>query len=67
VFQGFRVLEAQGRSGELLKRIQTHAACSAGSACHASGETLSPILMAMKVPIEFALGTLLISDGPGTT
>ena len=55
------------QSGELLKRIQMHVACSAGSACHASGGALSPVLMAMNVPIEFAQGTLRISVGPGTT
>lgn len=55
------------QSGELLKRIQMRVACSAGSACHASGGRLSPILVAMKVPIDFAQGTLRLSVGASTT
>lgn len=55
------------QSGELLRRIQTKVACSAGSACHSSGGALSPVLIAMGVPLEFAKGTLRLSVGPLTT
>lgn len=54
-------------SGELLKKIQSTVACSAGSACHASGGKVSGVLVAMKVPMEYARGTLRLSVGPSTT
>ena len=54
-------------SGELLNKIQGTVACSAGSACHASGGKVSGVLLAMKVPMEYARGTLRLSVGPGTT
>ena len=55
------------QSGELLRSIQSKVACSAGSACHSSGSVLSPVLVAMKVPLDFAKGTLRLSVGPLTT
>jgi len=55
------------QSGELLDKIQMDVACSAGSACHASGGKLSSVLLAMDVPLNFARGTLRLSVGPGTT
>ena len=55
------------QSGELLNSIQELVACSAGSACHSSGGKLSPVLEAMKVPAEYARGTLRLSVGPNTT
>ncbi len=55
------------QSGELLRKIQMRVACSAGSACHASGGKVSAILEAMKVPMEYAKGTLRLSVGPTTT
>ncbi len=54
-------------SGELLGRIQDVVACSAGSACHASGGKVSAVLLAMKVPMEYARGTLRLSVGPDST
>jgi len=53
-------------SAEMLKKIQMHVACSAGSACHAQGGGLSPVLKAMGVPELFARGTLRLSVGPTT-
>lgn len=53
-------------SAEMLKKLQMHVACSAGSACHAQGGGLSPVLKAMGVPEEFARGTLRLSVGPNT-
>lgn len=55
------------QSGELLDQIQMDVACSAGSACHASGGKLSSVLLAMKVPLNYARGTLRLSVGPETT
>lgn len=43
-------------------------ACSAGSACHSSGdEKVSPVLEAMGASDEYALGTLRFSWGRHTT
>ncbi len=42
-------------------------ACSAGSACHTAQLELSPVLEAMNVPSEYALGTLRLSIGRDTT
>lgn len=55
------------QSGTLLEKIQMRVACSAGSACHSSGGALSSVLVAMKVPLEYARGTLRLSVGPTTT
>ncbi|KAL3821960.1 hypothetical protein ACHAXA_004448 [Cyclostephanos tholiformis] len=58
------------RSGELLSNIGNLVACSAGSACHSSSSDItsySPILKAMNVPPEHAVGTLRLSVGPDTT
>jgi len=42
-------------------------AVSAGAACHAGLETISQVLLAMKVPREFALGTIRFSTGRRST
>ena len=46
-------------------------ACSAGSACHSSkdgeSDVISEVLQAMKVPNEYAIGTLRLSFGRHTT
>jgi len=43
-------------------------ACSAGSACHTGNEhVVSPVLEAMGVSPEFALGTLRLCVGRATT
>ena len=43
-------------------------ACSAGSACHTGNEhVVSPVLEAMGVPAEYALGTLRLCVGRATT
>jgi len=55
------------QSGELLNQIKNTVACSAGSACHASGGKVSDVLLAMKVPMNYAKGTLRLSVGPSTT
>ncbi len=50
----------------LLSELSTVAA-SAGAACHADDVTVSHVLTAMKVPLEFAMGTIRFSTGKNTT
>ncbi|MBN2381839.1 aminotransferase class V-fold PLP-dependent enzyme [bacterium] len=54
------------QAGEILGRMKKVAA-SAGAACHAQGNTISSVLAALKVPPEYALGTLRLSVGRFTT
>ncbi|MCK4653517.1 MAG: cysteine desulfurase, partial [Candidatus Cloacimonetes bacterium] len=42
-------------------------AASAGAACHATDITISPVLEAMNIPIEYAKGTIRFSTGKITT
>ncbi len=42
-------------------------AASAGAACHVGEKTISSVLQAMKVPEEYALGTIRLSVGKHTT
>jgi cysteine desulfurase len=42
-------------------------AASAGSACHSGGVTISSVLQAMHVPLDYAMGTLRFSVGRFTT
>lgn len=51
----------------LLASIASHIAASAGSACHAHDVQLSPVLSAMGVAPEWAMGTLRLSVGRYTT
>ena len=53
-------------SGDLLAEISDKVAASAGATCH-SAAGISQVLQAMKVPPEFARGTLRLSVGPKTT
>ncbi|GIL75868.1 hypothetical protein Vretimale_5575 [Volvox reticuliferus] len=51
-----------------LQRLSTQLAASAGAACHsADGASVSAVLRAMKIPLEFAKGTLRLSTGRHTT
>jgi len=50
----------------ILSQLEEVAA-SAGAACHSGITTLSPVLQAMKVPLEFAKGTIRFSTGKMTT
>lgn len=61
---GFRNIEASFLLNEL---IIADIAVSAGSACHAGSTTISHVLAAMNVPMEFARGTLRLSTGIMTT
>jgi cysteine desulfurase len=54
----------------LMPLLIEKVACSAGSACHseaASGDVLSPVLAAMRVPDNYGRGTLRLSFGRHTT
>ncbi len=58
----FRGLEAN----TILSELETVAA-SAGAACHAEEVSVSHVLEAMRVPIEYAMGTIRFSVGRMTT
>ncbi len=60
---GIRGIESHA----LLNRINDQVAISAGSACHADSVTISGVLKAMRVPDEWARGTLRFSVGRETT
>jgi len=50
----------------LLSEIESVAA-SAGAACHSDSVEVSTVLTAMKVPLEYAMGTIRFSTGKMTT
>lgn len=52
---------------KLLADLREVVAASAGAACHSSGAHVSPVLAAMGVPPELALGTLRLTTGRDTT
>jgi len=54
------------KANEVLDSLEFVAA-SAGAACHSDSITLSSVLEAMKIPIEFAMGTVRFSMGRYTT
>lgn len=51
----------------LLEQIQDQVAASAGAACHADQVSVSAVLQAMGVPLEWAKGTVRFSVGRMTT
>ena len=51
----------------LLAEIGDQVAASAGAACHSDEIDLSQVLVAMDVPIDYAMGTVRFSVGRGTT
>jgi cysteine desulfurase len=61
---GVKGMEASALLNDL---IMADIAASAGSACHAGSTTISHVLEAMKVPPEYAVGTLRLSVGKMTT
>jgi cysteine desulfurase len=60
---GFRGREASILLAGLFDRVSV----SAGAACHSGSTAVSPVLDAMKVPADFARGTLRFSTGRFTT
>jgi len=59
----YRGIEAD----DLLYELWDDVAASAGAACHSAGVTVSSVLQAMGVPLEYAMGTLRFSTGRFTT
>lgn len=59
---GFENIEAN----KLLREVKDVAA-SAGAACHTDSDDASSVLKAMKVPNQFAMGTIRFSTGRSTT
>ena len=59
----FKGLEAN----RILEAIGLDVAASAGAACHSDTVTLSHVLEAMKIPMEWAKGTVRFSSGKMTT
>ena len=59
----FKGLEAN----RILEEIGLEVAASAGAACHSDTVTLSHVLEAMRVPLEWAKGTVRFSTGRMTT
>jgi cysteine desulfurase len=51
----------------LLVQIGEQVAASAGAACHADSVDISAVLKAIKVPVEWAKGTVRFSVGRSTT
>jgi cysteine desulfurase len=58
----FRGLQANAIVAEL-----TRVACSAGAACHSGEVAISQVLSAMRVPPDYAMGTIRLSLGRMTT
>ena len=54
-------------SSVLLATLSEQLAASAGAACHTSAASVSSVLKAMDVPLEYAVGTLRLSTGRHTT
>lgn len=59
----FRSVEAN----TLLFEVGEQVAASAGAACHAENVEISPVLEAMGIPVEYAMGTVRFSVGKMTT
>ena len=55
------------KSSVLLARLSEKLAASAGAACHTTQASVSSVLKAMDVPLEYAIGTLRLSTGRHTT
>jgi cysteine desulfurase NifS/selenium donor protein len=49
----------------LLSEISDNVAASAGAACHSDQIDLSHVLVAMQVPVDYAMGTVRFSTGRG--
>ncbi|MGD9134974.1 MAG: cysteine desulfurase family protein [Desulfobacterales bacterium] len=56
-----------GEANRILDAIAGEVAASAGAACHSDTVQISDVLKAMKVPLEWAKGTLRLTTGRMTT
>jgi cysteine desulfurase len=50
-----------------ILEIFSEIAASAGAACHTDSVSISPVLQAMRVPLEYARGTIRFSVGRFTS
>jgi cysteine desulfurase len=57
----------QGLQANAIIDALDRVACSAGAACHADEVTVSQVLRAMRVPPDYAMGTIRFSLGRMTT
>lgn len=55
------------KASGLLEALAGEVAASAGSACHAGETTITPVLGAMGVASELAMGVIRLSTGRMTT
>eukprot|EP01088_Endostelium_zonatum_P008998 TRINITY_DN22195_c0_g1_i1.p1 TRINITY_DN22195_c0_g1~~TRINITY_DN22195_c0_g1_i1.p1 ORF type:complete len:403 (+),score=98.24 TRINITY_DN22195_c0_g1_i1:108-1211(+) len=55
------------KANALLAMISKEVAASAGAACHSDHVKISPIIAAMNVPMNYAMGTVRFSTGRETT
>jgi cysteine desulfurase len=51
----------------IVSELSDDVAVSAGAACHTDKVEVSPVLAAMGIPVEEAMGTIRLSTGRGTT
>ncbi len=54
-------------ANRIVSVLSNTVACSPGAACHSDKVSLSHVLEAMKVPVEYAMGTIRFSLGYATT
>jgi len=54
-------------ANRIVSVLSNTVACSRGAACHSDKVSLSHVLEAMKVPVEYAMGTIRFSLGYATT
>ena len=60
-------LSFQGIEANTLLSELDDVAASAGAACHSDDIDISTVLTAMKVPLDYAMGTIRLSTGRATT
>lgn len=56
----------KGMEASTLLQAMEGVAASAGAACHADEVLVSPVLEAMQIPVDWAMGTLRLSTGKTT-
>ena len=54
-------------ASQLIAELSERVCFSAGAACHSKGTSVSGVLTAIDLPLDYALGTLRLSVGRATT
>ena len=54
-------------ASQLIAELSERVCFSAGAACHSKGASVSSVLTAIGLPLDYALGTLRLSVGRATT